>query len=152
MPALLKLNHFGRLHSCGIHLHSTKHEKENKLLQHLTSWFGETKRSFHMWAPILCWIYEIWRMQDLAFCVLSLRFVALKCSGSEILNENKLDKTSHFPSLRMFFFLIPRNVCRAVSSYFTNRKDDTRVNCNYVQRYRFSPVFTCKTSAISFGI
>lgn len=97
-------------------------------------------------------IHEIWEMCDLVLCALLVRFLSQKSWSPEILNENKLDKTSHFPSLRMFFNSQECIYCRAVSGYFSNRKDDTRTYCNYIQRYRFSPVFTCKTCAISFGI
>lgn len=80
-----------------------------------------------------------------ALCALSLFPLLRKAEVLKYWLKISLDKTSHFPSLRFFFFFfIPRNVCRAVSGYFTNRKDDTRTYCNYVQRYRFSPVFTCK--------
>lgn len=40
------------------------------------------------------------------------------------------------------FLLISRT---AKSGNFTNRKEDTRKSHNYVQRYRISSVFTCKT-------
>lgn len=38
------------------------------------------------------------------------------------------------PCCECSVFFIPRNVFRAVSGYFTDRKDDTRTYCNYVQR------------------
>lgn len=80
-------------------------------------------------------------------CVLSVLSVSFPSTlrETEVLKyqlKTRLSKPPTSPLSDCFF--IPRNVCRAVSGYFTNRKDDTRTYCNYVQRYRFSPVFTCK--------
>lgn len=97
-------------------------------------------------------VIDVWNMGDvclIAYCVLSVCFLSPK--EAQVLKYwLKISLTIlPLPFFQRGFFS-PRNVCKAES--ITNRKDDTRTCCNYVQRYRFSPVFTCKTWAISFGI
>lgn len=127
----------------GFSLTQQKHEKENKqiftVLNLLLYWNSLPHMNPHtvmnIWNMASAWLRALFPLSE-------------KLKSWNIALKKSLTK----PPFVFLFLLIHINLQRAASGYFANRKDDTRTFCNYVQRYRFSPVFTCKTWAISFGI